>query len=189
VIVPAALRRRRVGAGAGAGAGALSGPRGRTLGGIVLARYGSGSTLEYHELVVFSGFARARARVGFVVSYIAVDSPASLAGGREIWGLPKRLAEFTWAPGRIAVAVDGVEVLRARVRRRGGHVPLAGVAPFFGELDRRPVHTVARGRLRAAPALVDIAVPAGSPLDGLGVSGRRAGLHAAGLVLLVPAPS
>jgi acetoacetate decarboxylase len=161
----------------------------RGLGGIVLARYGSGSTLAYHELVVFSGLVRARARVGFAVSYIAVDSPASLAGGREIWGLPKRLADFAWAAGAIAVAEDGVEVLRARVRRRGRHVPLAGVAPFFGELDRRPVQTVARGRLRAAPALVDVDVPARSPLAGLGLGGRRLALHATGLDLLVPAPS
>jgi acetoacetate decarboxylase len=160
----------------------------RGPGGIVLARYGSGSTLAYHELVVFSGLARAGARVGFAVSYIAVDSPASLAGGREIWGLPKRLADVAWAAAAIAVAEDGVEVLRARVRRRGGHIPLLGVAPFFGELGGGLVHTVARGRLRAAPALVDVEVSARSPLAELGVGGRRAGLHAIALDVRVPAP-
>src|SRR5919202_710345 len=103
-VVPAAVAR-----------GAAGGRGGRTLGGVVLARYGPGSTLEYHELVVFAGVARVGARVGFVVAYIAVDSPASLAGGREIWGLPKRAAEFAWAPSAIVVAEEGVEVLRARV--------------------------------------------------------------------------
>jgi acetoacetate decarboxylase len=176
LIVPAAVRRGAPGPGL-------------TLGGIVLARYGPGSTLEYHELVVFAGVGRAGARVGLVVAYIAVDSPASLAGGREIWGLPKRLAEFAWTPAGVAVAEGGVEVLRTRVRRRGVPVPLAGVAPFVGELESGPrVHTVARGRLRGAPALVDVEVPAGSPLAAHGVDGRRAALAAGALDLHVPAP-
>jgi acetoacetate decarboxylase len=28
-----------------------------------------------------------------------VDNPDSVAGGREIWGLPKELAEFSWLGG------------------------------------------------------------------------------------------
>jgi hypothetical protein len=69
---------------------------GKTLGSVYLATYGSGSTLEYHELIVASALVRYAGKWGFWVSHIYVDHPDSLAGGREIWGLPKELAEFDW---------------------------------------------------------------------------------------------
>jgi acetoacetate decarboxylase len=166
------------------GATALRGPGGRSLGGLLLAAYGAGSTLAYHELIAFSGLARAGGRVGFVVSHIAVDAPASVTGGRELWGLPKRLADFAWTPREIAVAEDGVEVVRARVAPAPVRAPVLVLAPFFGGLG----HSVARGRMRVAPALVDLDVPPGSPLRPLGLVGRRPGFEATGIELLVPAP-
>src|SRR5205809_4506835 len=69
---------------------------GRTVGGIVAARYGEGSTLQYSELVVFGGVVRCRREIGLWVSEIYVDSEQSIAGGREMWGLPKEPAEFDW---------------------------------------------------------------------------------------------
>jgi hypothetical protein len=156
------------------------------LGAVVLGRYGPGSTLAYHELVVFSAVARAGALVGLDVAYIAVDSDASVAGGRQIWGLPKRVADFTWtAAAAVTVVENGVPVLRARVRRRGPRLPLPVLAPFFGRLDGRRVHAVARGRLLAAPALIELEVPADSPIAGLVAGGRRAGLDGTRLDLAV----
>lgn len=69
---------------------------GKTLGGIYISSYGSGSTLEYNELIVVCAITRCSGQFGVWVSHIYVDNPNSVAGGREIWGLPKELAEFTW---------------------------------------------------------------------------------------------
>lgn len=73
---------------------------GKTIGGVYLATYGAGSTLEYHELIVVPALVRYGKQIGAWISHIYVDNPDSVAGGREIWGLPKELAEFTWKGDR-----------------------------------------------------------------------------------------
>ena len=72
---------------------------GKTLGGVYLSCYASGSVLEYSELIVIAAIAGYQGKFGGWVSHIYVDNPDSVAGGREIWGLPKELAEFTWEKG------------------------------------------------------------------------------------------
>ncbi len=72
---------------------------GKTFGGVYLSYYGTGSVLEYSELIVVPTFVRYQGKIGGWVSHIYVDHPDSVAGGREIWGLPKELAEFTWEKG------------------------------------------------------------------------------------------
>jgi len=69
---------------------------GKTLGGVYLSHYGSGSVLEYSELIVIAACVTHKGQLGGWISHIYVDNPDSVAGGREIWGLPKELAEFTW---------------------------------------------------------------------------------------------
>lgn len=162
---------------------------GWTLGGILLARYGEGATLEYHELIVFSGLATAGARAGFVVSHIYVDSTASLRGGREIWGLPKELAEFGWARREVVVEQAGRLLVRARMRRRPGRLAVPLVAPALGERGGRALLATGSGVLRrAAPVLAALEVPAASPFAGLGLGGMRSGVAGERLDLLFPAP-
>lgn len=79
---------------------------GHTVGGVYLSYYGSGSVLEYSELIVIAALVGYKGKFGGWVSHIYVDNPDSVAGGREIWGLPKELAEFTWEKG----AQERVEV-------------------------------------------------------------------------------
>jgi hypothetical protein len=69
---------------------------GKTLGGIYLSSYGLGSVMEYNELIVVSAIANYAGKWGAWISHIYVDNPNSVAGGREIWGLPKELAQFSW---------------------------------------------------------------------------------------------
>lgn len=71
---------------------------------IALARYLEGP-LRYDELIV-GAVAWRGARPGLWVHNIWVDSLASLAGGRAIWGLPKQLARFTWADDQVSIADD-----------------------------------------------------------------------------------
>ncbi|MFN6487157.1 MULTISPECIES: acetoacetate decarboxylase family protein [unclassified Nostoc] len=73
---------------------------GKTLGSVYLSHYGSGSVLEYSELIVVPALVNYQSKFGPWISHIYVDNPDSVAGGREIWGLPKELAEFTWEQGK-----------------------------------------------------------------------------------------
>src|SRR5947209_6872258 len=140
---------------------------GRTAGGVLLARYGEGATLGYDELIIFAGAVRAGGRRGMWVSHIYVDLPASVAGGRRIWGLPKELAEFGWRPR--AVSVHGL--LEARISRAPVKAPVPLRPSTFGRRDGRFVWTGTKGTLRAAPSLVRLSVPGDSPFKALGLDG------------------
>ena len=76
---------------------------GHTLGGVYLSSYGSGSTLEYSELIVVAGLVRYQNKIGTWISHIYVNNEDSVAGGREIWGLPKEMAQFTWTNNSVSV--------------------------------------------------------------------------------------
>ncbi|BBD62314.1 hypothetical protein NIES2109_51530 [Nostoc sp. HK-01] len=69
---------------------------GKTLGCVYLSNYGEGSVLEYSELIVAPAVVSYQNKIGAWISHIYVDNVDSVAGGREIWGLPKELADFTW---------------------------------------------------------------------------------------------
>lgn len=69
---------------------------GKTLGGVYLSYYDDRSALSYNELVIIAAIARYGHHFGSWISHIYVDNPDSVAGGRQIWGLPKQLATFTW---------------------------------------------------------------------------------------------
>ncbi|AVH70731.1 acetoacetate decarboxylase family protein [Nostoc sp. 'Lobaria pulmonaria (5183) cyanobiont'] len=73
---------------------------GKTLGSVYFSNYGSGSVLEYSELIVVPALINYQRKIGAWISHIYVDNADSVAGGREIWGLPKELAKFTWEQGK-----------------------------------------------------------------------------------------
>jgi hypothetical protein len=91
---------------------------GKTIGGVYVAYYGEDSTLVYHELIVVAGLTRYGNKTASWISHIYVDNPDSVAGGREIWGLPKELARFTWETGQQdRVSVYQGEQLLCSLRR------------------------------------------------------------------------
>jgi hypothetical protein len=129
---------------------------GRTAVATALVDYQPGGVLAYHELLACA-LVREGPRPGLSITDIWVDSPASRAGGRELWGIPKELADFelTHERGaRAAVRRDGVELAAARVRpgRLGVRLPfpLRGTVlqTLDGAVARTPVS--ASGRLRLA---------------------------------------
>jgi hypothetical protein len=79
---------------------------GKTLAALYCAQYRPPSSLAYHELAIAPALVYARAHLGFWISNIYVDHPGSQAGGRAIWGLPKKLAEFRWRTERPEVVVS-----------------------------------------------------------------------------------
>lgn len=80
-----------------------------------LVRYREG-TLRYDELFTTS-LARRGLRTGLFVHDIWVDSAASQAGGRAIWGLPKQLATFIWHPDGVRVCDDDGVIAAITLRR------------------------------------------------------------------------
>lgn len=65
----------------------------------VRADWAPGGDLAYGELVVAVPV-RLGWRIGVTVTAAWVDSPASLAGGRALWAIPKWLCRFEAATGR-----------------------------------------------------------------------------------------
>lgn len=114
--------------------------------------YQPGGLLPYHE-VLAAPLVRSGLRVGLSITDIWVDSAASKAGGRELWGIPKEMADFsvTHAPAFHGVArVDGELVAEARVSPRRVSLrlpfPLRGTAwqTLKGALARTPLRATGR---------------------------------------------
>ncbi|MEG4111250.1 MULTISPECIES: acetoacetate decarboxylase family protein [unclassified Microcoleus] len=92
---------------------------GKTLGGIYISSYGLGSVMEYNELIVVSAIANYAGKWGAWISHIYVDNPKSVAGGREIWRLPKELAQFSWErSGSVKAAPLGYRVTVSQGKRQ-----------------------------------------------------------------------
>ncbi|MDA0184432.1 acetoacetate decarboxylase family protein [Solirubrobacter phytolaccae] len=153
---------------------------GRQLGGVMLANYTSG-TLVYRELIVFSH----ATTKGMVVSHIYVDDEQSMSGGREIWGLPKELATFTYERDSFTARQGDVTLLHARLRRRPGFLPLVIPTPITSDAGV----TIGSAKIKAAPALVELQVPHNSPFAYLGLAGRHVALAGDDLRLHMPPPS
>ncbi|HEY9706321.1 MAG TPA: acetoacetate decarboxylase family protein [Allocoleopsis sp.] len=83
---------------------------GKTLATVYVSAYKKGSLLEYNELIVAAGLVRYGNYKGSWISHIYVDHPDSVSGGREIWGLPKELAEFHWNNNDVIVCQANQEL-------------------------------------------------------------------------------
>jgi Acetoacetate decarboxylase (ADC) len=64
--------------------------------GAAFVSYEEGSPLTYHELLVARPIATDEHGRRVTITDIWVDSPESVAGGRELWAIPKGLCDFTF---------------------------------------------------------------------------------------------
>lgn len=148
---------------------------GHTLGGLFLAEYGPGSVVEYDELVVCAAVVLHGARPCAWVTHVYVDAEASLRGGREGIGAPKRMARFIRSEVGTTVVDDRGDVVctlrhgrlfrlwRQRIRFRAAHLDVRS-----GDGSRASIHgNQISGRLHLGGAAVEI--PSGSPLHPLGL--------------------
>jgi acetoacetate decarboxylase len=153
---------------------------GKTVGVVYLASYGPESVLPYHELIVVPALARYGMHVGGWISHIYVDHPDALAGGREIWGLPKELAQFTWQAGdqsQVTVRQGGrvICTLHYGRPRRLWRLPL-----FLPVLSRRGAHLLrftGTGTARFGLGKGRLDVPAEHPWAALGMAGAARTYH------------
>lgn len=164
---------------------------GRTIGAIYLATYEHGSTLQYNELIVVPALVRRGGRIGGWISHIYVDDHRSVAGGREIWGLPKQLARFDACPGSqpgMAVHQGGRPLCTLHWSERSPAVPMPVLAPAFGLREPHMLWFWGRGSARFAPVRVHVEIPAASPFAELARSRPAGALRFSRLNGLVPAP-
>ncbi|NDK91172.1 acetoacetate decarboxylase family protein [Gordonia desulfuricans] len=106
-----------------------AGSRPLTIGGSIVVvaafvHYTEGGVLQYEELLTSFPVLSARHGARVSIPHIWVTSPHSRTGGRELWGIPKHLAEFERSVDgrtvRTAMRIDGAPVasLTARPGRR-----------------------------------------------------------------------
>ena len=106
---------------------------------------------------------RRGARVFTHVPFIAVDSPASVVGGRLNWALPKTLATFDGLPANGAMSAGGDDwTIRATARTLGPPIPW--VLPALGVLeqigpDDRVIAARPSGRGTARLARIEVEIP------------------------------
>lgn len=99
---------------------------GRTVVGVAFVNYRPGGQLTYRELLVaIPSLGPGGQRV--TIPEIWVDSPESRQGGRDLWGIPKELASFTWQEGqfgpRATMKVAGSTVASLATRVGGPLAP------------------------------------------------------------------
>lgn len=171
---------------------------GKTLGGLFLAEYGPGSSLEYRELGVMPARVAYGGTAGFWVSHMWVDDAGSLTGGRRI-GIPKAMAHFSWDhtwPGTADVDADGRRILSVSYNLPLFQIPfrygasaitvadaegLAGSALAAEGGDPRVLRMANRMRARWGIARPRWRIPADSPLAELGIGPPLLGLVGTGV--------
>jgi len=79
--------------------------RGKTLGALMYVHYTDSPVGPYEELLYMPARVRCRGKSGYAITHIWVDSPDSVASGRENWLIPKRLGAMDYrAEGRVRQA-------------------------------------------------------------------------------------
>jgi Acetoacetate decarboxylase (ADC) len=110
-----------------------------------LITYRDGPVGPYREV-----FSAPLTRRGARVTFMAVDSERSLAGGRANWALPKEMARFESERGRVTATGDRW-TLRATIRARPRAVPAYGAfrcAQVWPDGAVRTFAVQVRGRAR-----------------------------------------
>jgi acetoacetate decarboxylase len=164
---------------------------GKTLGLMYLASYAQGSALSYNELIVVPALARHGKNVGFWISHIYVDHPDSMAGGREIWGLPKELARFDWLGGEQTEArISQGERILCNLRYARG-LRLWRQPLFLPVLSQQGGNLLRfEGRLTARLGLGkgQADIPFDSPFAALGLGGAVRSFHYDEMTMVAHAP-
>lgn len=163
---------------------------GKTLGGIYLADYIAGSSLEYHELIIVAAIVAGRGKIGPWISHIYVDNLDSVAGGREIWGLPKELAEFTWEQQKSQIRVTQGNTTLCQLTHeppfRLWSQPIAAIS--FGKQAQHLLWFAAQAQLHLGWLKAEVQISPASPFSDLGLGQPWLAFYGGGLDLTVKPP-
>lgn len=142
---------------------------GLTVGMIYVASYSAASVMPYNELIVVNAIASYQGKVGAWISHIYVDNPDSVRGGREIWGLPKELADFNWQTGQspqVQVSQDDRMLCSLTCKWRSASFPgfqFPVGAPILSKLGTQFLTFPGQGNLGLHIAGIDLQIPPESP--------------------------
>lgn len=161
---------------------------GKTLGGVYLSYYGQGSVLEYSELIVIAAFLSYKGKFGGWVSHIYVDNPDSVAGGREIWGLPKEMADFTWSGDRVTVSQANKTLCTFKYNRQGFGLQQRLGASSFSSMGEDLLLFPAEVESRFGLVGSQLEIPSPSPFSSLNIGQPLLTVHADNMRLKVGAP-
>jgi acetoacetate decarboxylase len=141
---------------------------GKTLGSLYVGRYEAESTLNYSELIVVPALIHNQGKVGVWISHIYVDNPDSIVGGREIWGLPKEMAEFGWEDKKAIVRQGDRLLCELRSSWQLPGIEHLIQVPAFSLVNQQLSAFSGKGKVKWQGAGVDLQIPAESPLPDLG---------------------
>ena len=154
-----------------------------------LSKYSSGSVLEYSELIIIAGFLSYNGKFGGWVSHIYVDNPDSVAGGREVWGLPKELAQFSWEASSVTVSQSGNLLCKFNYQRQSFGLPLKLSASAFSCKESNLLIFPAFVEANFGLVSSNLEIPTTSPFAELNISQPILAVHSDRLKLVVDAPT
>ena len=149
---------------------------GYTVGAIFVAEYTDSSVGPYSELGIIPATVRVRGTRRMCISHIYVDNERSLAGGRDIWGLPKKMATFTWSDsldpdGRerleVLVCEGDTELLHLQTTRQLLRVPGSFKLPMVSQLGDRVLRWQAKIKSKAYKVHAELTVNPEAPFADL----------------------
>jgi hypothetical protein len=132
--------------------------------------YQPGGDMSYRELLS-AVLTRDGWRPRVTITHIWVDSAASRDGGRELWGIPKDLASFSFSAGAASAVTPDGPIASSLLSGRGLPPRLPAGFRVVQDLAGRAVTTPVRSTARYGPARVAWTVAPGGPLRFL--AGRR----------------
>lgn len=163
---------------------------GKTLGGVYLASYQPGSVLEYNELGVIAALVHYSGKIGLWVSHIYVDNAISAAGGREIWGLPKELAEFIWKEDEKCITVYQGEQLLCTFRwgRQLWMWRMRAGLPGYTVLGSHLLFSTGEAVFCLGLSTATLTIPKKSPFAMVGLDRPWLAIHQREMVMVARAP-
>ncbi len=103
---------------------------------VAIIRYLEGP-FRYDECIIGS-LVRRKLRPGILIEQIWVNHAGSLQAGREIWGLPKQMAHFSWQENHVQVFDQQEELISISFHKGTRILPqLPLVCPGFGNLKNQ----------------------------------------------------
>ncbi|NET89044.1 MAG: acetoacetate decarboxylase family protein [Kamptonema sp. SIO1D9] len=166
---------------------------GKTLGGVYISNYSGDSSLKYSELIVIAGIVNYANKFGGWVSHIYVDNSDSVAGGREIWGLPKEIAEFSWETGnkyekQVSITQGSRQLCTLKYNFQGLTVPVWFPFPSFGRLNEKILLFLGNCQTQIGLIESQLQIPTESPFFSLGLTEKGLSFSCKNLNLNVDAP-
>ena len=108
---------------------------GKAVGFLALVEYTPPSPLVYAELAWLPFLVSAGGQRGLYIAKMYVDSADSLAGGREIWAIPKQLARFDIRNDAATVDTEDGAHLELSLKKRGPGLTLKAGASTLQPKD------------------------------------------------------